>query len=887
MNKLTIPYFYNMYKDNTYTFIFLSLILLLSGNFCFAQLGFCGGNSGDPIFTETFGTGTNYGPSLPAGTTTYSFVAFDGPQDGQYTVGSNTFQYGWNMPSDHTPGDTNGKALIVNASFTSGEFYKTTITGLCEDTTYEFSSWLLNILPSTGCSGNGIPVNVRFEIWDSSDTILLASGDTGNIFGSITPNWQEYGLVFTTTTSQFSVILKMINNGVGGCGNDLAIDDIVFKTCGDFIFVEDSSANTSVSVCASQIPYSTTLEAIPDFSVFNSHFYQWQESFDGNNWIDIVGETNETYQVNNVIATRYYRVKVAESSINLVNDSCNTISEVFAILVQPDVSQPASNGDVLFNCDINQAILSVSVPNGFIVNWYDSPINGTLLQANNPVYFTTSETGTFFAEAENILSGCKSQTRTAVSFSRIDPDPPISNGDVEFNCVTNQAELSVTVPNGITVDWYDSPIGGVLLQADSSNFSTTNENATFYAEALNTTTGCISQTRTPISVSINRPSEPISNGNVEFNCSTNEAELTVTVSSGVSVNWYDNVGSLLLSDSPTYTATSIGFYFAESEILSSGCTSINRVQIEVFGTNPNPPISNGDVDVSCNTSTGVLSVSVLSGVRVDWFDSAQGGTVLQSNSTTYTTNIPGTYFAEAFDEVTNCKSLSRTAVSLVAGNEFPEVEDEFLTFCEDETIILDANISNVTYLWNTGETTRLIEVDMAGTYTVLVTDSNNCSSTKTIELAQINSPVIETVNSNGFQIEISTTEPGNFEYSLDDMFYQTSNIFEAEGGLYTIYVRGRGGCGQDSMEYLHFVIPKFFTPNNDGQNDTFNLKGIEQFSSSVVRIFDRYGKLLIESRNSPFTWDGTFNKQALPTSDYWYIIQIENQMFRGHFTLKR
>ena len=117
---------------------------LLTGK-AIAQLGFCQGNSGDPIFVEDFGTGTDYGPSLALGTTTYTFVGSNNPQDGEYTIGSNTFAFGWNLPNDHTPNDIDGKALIINASFTAGEFYSTSINGLCENTTYEFSSWLNGI----------------------------------------------------------------------------------------------------------------------------------------------------------------------------------------------------------------------------------------------------------------------------------------------------------------------------------------------------------------------------------------------------------------------------------------------------------------------------------------------------------------------------------------------------------------------------------------------------------------------------------------------------------------------------------------------------------------------------------------------------------------------
>jgi len=179
-----------------------------------AQLEFCGGNSGDPIFEETFGTGTVNGPQLPAGTTTYNFTT-GAPDDGDYTISNSTAYFDWHDIPDHTPNDIDGKSLIVNADFNVGEFYRITIFGLCENTSYEFSSWLINLLPSTGCGGNGIPINVRFEIWDNSDTSLLASGDTGDIEASATAIWEKYGLVFQTLPSQTSIILKMINNGVG------------------------------------------------------------------------------------------------------------------------------------------------------------------------------------------------------------------------------------------------------------------------------------------------------------------------------------------------------------------------------------------------------------------------------------------------------------------------------------------------------------------------------------------------------------------------------------------------------------------------------------------------------------------------------------------------
>jgi gliding motility-associated-like protein len=185
-----------------------------------------------------------------------------------------------------------------------------------------------------------IPINVRFEIWDNTNTNLLASGDTGNITSTPTPEWNQYALVFQTLPGQTSVILKMLNNGVGGCGNDVAIDDIVFKSCGDAISVEDASNNDSVNICSSITPYDTSFTAMPDNSVFTNHFYQWQESLDGVTWVDIAGATNQTLNVTGVTTTTYYRAKVAEFAANLNNSDCITFSDVYEVIVTQAPNPP-------------------------------------------------------------------------------------------------------------------------------------------------------------------------------------------------------------------------------------------------------------------------------------------------------------------------------------------------------------------------------------------------------------------------------------------------------------------------------------------------------------------------------------------------------------------
>ncbi|MDO1512543.1 T9SS type B sorting domain-containing protein [Maribacter confluentis] len=618
--------------------IFFSFITLLclSNTVLQAQLGFCGGSSGDPIFTEDFGSGTTDGPALPAGTTSYNFTTGT-PNDGDYTISSTTNYFDWISVQDHTPGDTNGKSFIVNASFTAGEFYQRQVMGLCENTTYEFSSWLINLQSIGSCEGNSIPVNVRFQIWDETDTNLLAQGDTGSITANSNTEWQQYALVFTTEPGQTSVILKMRNNSNGGCGNDLAIDDIVFKSCGDNVTVSTNSAEESLTICEDQGSVTSTIIATPDNSIFSTHAYQWQQSNDQQLWSDIPNETSNTLSTPPITETTYYRVKIAEDPINVNNDLCNIVSNVFDIIVQ-------------------------TIPNA-----------------------------------------------------------PISNGNVTI-CQGETGILTATTVNSYTVNWYDQPTGGSLLLEDSINFET---------------------------------------------------------------------------------------------------------------------------------------------------------------------ELAGTYYAEAVSTTITCSSTSRTAISLTV-NQPPNVQDETVTFCEGTMAILTANMDNANYEWNTGATTQEITTDTPGIYTVLITDSNGCSATKTITAEQIDLPIISTIRSNGPSIEINIENEGEFEYSLDGFNYQNSPVFEAaNGGNYTVYVRDTFNCGVVTQNFDHLVIPSFFTPNGDNVNDVFELEGTNAFPNLTISIFDRYGKLLKFANSDAAYWDGTFQGKQMPSDDYWYKIIARSKQIDGHFTLKR
>lgn len=474
----------------------LLFIIILYQTLSFGQLGFCSGSSGAPIFFENFGSGTNYGPALPIGITNYNFVSSGYPNDGEYTLyyRTNLIANNWLYSLDHTP-DTqpdgiDGKCLIVNASNTPGQFYKRTVTGLCSNTTFEFSAWVINIINSAsgGCPGTGIPVNVSFEIWDATDTILLRSGSTGNINGTSTPIWNQYGLVFTMGAGQTSVILKMRNNGAGGCGNDLAIDDIMFRACGEFSSItKTGTALNTISVCANETITSTTLQVTTTGTATN--VYQWQQSNNNINYTDIVGANGAVFTMPTSFATTtYYRVKVASDTTNLNNPFCSTLSEIFTVNVNPLPNAPISTGNQAI-CSNQTTTLNVTVNPNESVNWYDAATNGNLIRANSLSYSPTSA-GTYYAEAYNITTGCKSATRTTVV---VNPITTLTTTGTTTICSGATTAINLVASDtSATINWTATSSNVVGFSNGTGN--TIAQTLTYSGNA----TGTVTYTITPI-----------------------------------------------------------------------------------------------------------------------------------------------------------------------------------------------------------------------------------------------------------------------------------------------------------------------------------------------------------------------------------------------------
>ena len=300
--------------------------LLLNWSYTHAQ-DICQGNLGENIFENgDFGSGNNdvllTDPNIAPG---YTYTTTVPPGDGFYSIVNTTAFPNlfptWIRIQDNSD-DPNGYMMLVNASFSPGIFYEQTINNLCENTLYEFSADVINVV-GRGVTNHILP-NVSFLL-DDVEQIT-----TGGVPQDET--WKTYGFTFITPPGQTSVKLTLRNNAPGGIGNDLALDNISFRACGPEALILPT---TIANICEDGDPI--PLEATIVGDQYDNPAIQWQESTDGGfTWVDLPGE-NDTTVIHNRLSSGfyYYRYLIASGPTNLDNTKCRIISNTKVVHVVP------------------------------------------------------------------------------------------------------------------------------------------------------------------------------------------------------------------------------------------------------------------------------------------------------------------------------------------------------------------------------------------------------------------------------------------------------------------------------------------------------------------------------------------------------------------------
>ena len=347
----------------------------------------------------------------------------------------------------------------------------------------------------------------------------------------------------------------------------------------------------------------------------------------------------------------------------------------------------------------------------------------------------------------------------------------------------------------------------------------------------------------------------------------------------------------------------------------TGCANVAEVTLETSSTASNDArleacdddgIEDGFYSFDLTDAESDILLGLPAGLDLAYYESYDEA-LTEDNPlpTSYTNTIPNlqTIFARV-ENANACFGISRIELTVFELPQLLVQKDIF--YCLNtfpQTIAIDGGIvndnpSNYLYDWFTGETTASIDVNTPGNYTVTVTSNEGCVKNRTVNVLPSNIATFTDIEvtdaSSNNTISVFVSGEGSYQYALDDPSgpYQDSPLFEnVRFGLHTVYVKDiKNDCGIVEEVVSVIGFPKYFTPNGDGFNDSWQVQGIsEEFQPNTkILIFDRYGKLIKELNPLGLGWDGTFNGSPMRTNDYWFVVKLQDgRTLKGHFTLKR
>ncbi|WP_159019467.1 T9SS type B sorting domain-containing protein [Algibacter sp. L3A6] len=432
-----------------------------------AQL--CEGSLGDPIVEIDFGSGSNRGSALGSAITAFTYRASGELDEGEYTIvnsSSGLKANAWHVTNDHT-GNSNGYMMVINSAVIANEgvFYTKTVSGLCPNTTYEFSAWLINLLnPNAGLTDQYSP-NVTFRISDTSGNIL-GFYSTGDINQTSSPTWLQYGFFFTSGADA-EVVISILNSAPSAHpGNDIALDDISFRPCGPTIINSiDNDAATALSICQNE-SVNYTFQADVS-SGYTDPRYQWQLSDDNaDTWLDITGETTPNYLFfdTNTPGTFLYRLTVANG--NYINSAfCRIASDNFEVEIIGTPEALTGEAEQLFCTTQNPTIANIEVSATAI--WYDAQIAGNILPEE-----TSLNDGVTYYAAKETINGCESDDRLAVLVNIISPTLAINNISVVVcdNLNDDEEVIDFTIYEALLTNCSDCNFNFFTSQSGAENY---------------------------------------------------------------------------------------------------------------------------------------------------------------------------------------------------------------------------------------------------------------------------------------------------------------------------------------------------------------------------------------------------------------------------------
>jgi hypothetical protein len=452
-----------------------------------------------------------------------------------------------------------------------------------------------------------------------------------------------------------------------------------------------------------------------------------------------------------------------------------------------------------------------------------STSNGNIESGGNTATPTVNSPGSYTLQVTDIITGC-----TAIDFVDVvdNYNFPTANAGTGQNLDCGTVEITLngsgsTAGANITYLWTTTT--GNIVSGETTTTPTVNATGTYTLIVSNTTNGC---TQADNVIVLGNNNTPTANAgpNEELNCNVNSLTLNGSASSTggtFTYQWTTASGNITGGETtlnPTVDAA--GTYVLVVTNTSNNCTSEASALVNNNNTAPNADPGTPDT-LTCITSSVQLDGSNSSGgnnLSYEWFDSNNNS--IATNSTT-TVNSSGNYLLVVTNDDNGCTSQSSATVSQNTAVPTATANTNGLLDCNNSTVTLNSSGStNGAFQWSDPAGANIgngatVDVTLAGTYELLVTDNTNGCSTQTSIIVNENinqptssiapAPSITCANTMVNLDGSASTAGNNISYQWMDQdgnpVGTENNIDVSVAGDFTLIVTDNdNGCSSSSME---------------------------------------------------------------------------------------
>ena len=447
-------------------------------------------------------------------------------------------------------------------------------------------------------------------------------------------------------------------------------------------------------------------------------------------------------------------------------------------------------------------------------------------------------------------------------------DLTISNGSEPYDVIWSNNEITEDVDN-LTPGTYGVTVIDLYGCSESATATITEPDQMFVSQEL-TQVSCFEGNNGAIDISVVGGVEPY-----EYNWSNQQVSQDVN---GLSAGSY----SVTISD-------------------ANGCEIIGEFNI----VEPNDLIIVGSVSsATCDAPNGSIEVLITGGVTPYAYDWSDGSNELNL------TNVEGGDYSLTVTDANGCIAEFSDSVTAISNiHAYLHLIDP-KCFGEDNgsaLAIVDSGNEPFIYEWsNGGSQSSLNEGLSIGEYSVTITDFFGCETELSFQILQpdlLSVTLTSPLNDAGYNVSLNGAEDAyiesNVEGGIIPYTYSWStgatddDLFGVGVGQYQVTVMDRNGCIAQAIIGITqpriLEMPEGVSPNGDGNNDYFFVRGLDAYPDNDITIFNRWGNIVYKQNAYNNDWDGRNNKSVqLPDGTYFVILNANpNITLTGYIDLRR